>query len=113
MAHWPTLISRATQIGQPIRRLFERYVYLDITSRRDRFHRGGDAIKVLSDGAPCRVAKHENRDLPALQILLITDSFVGRNQQFEARRLGLRKKFAVRDSVPCALDRLCDCMTRQ
>jgi hypothetical protein len=45
---------------------------------------------------PRRVAQHDYRDFPALQILLVSNSLIGREQKFESRVLSFRSKRALR-----------------
>lgn len=59
-----------------------------VAPRRGLVYGQGNAVEVESHDPPGRVSKYDNRDLAAGQILLIPNSFVGCEQEFEAVRLG-------------------------
>jgi hypothetical protein len=50
------------------------------------------------------IADHYERNLPALQVLLVPDIFVSRQEKIEAFRFSSCYQFAINETVPSALD---------
>src|ERR1035437_5891197 len=90
-----------------------RDVHHDIAARSGPIHCQGDPVKIQPHNPPLRVPKHHDRYFPSRQILLIPDSFGGREQKADPSRLRRFKQLAVRNPVPPSLSRLCDLVTRK
>ena len=67
--------------------LLERYVYHGITAGRCLVHGEGNALKIQPHNPPCRVPEYNNGYFSAHQVLLIPDTFAGREQNVEPRGL--------------------------
>ena len=61
-----------------MRGLVEWYIHFRVAAGFRTGHYRSNLVKVTPHNAPCRIAQHDNRYLSARQILLIVDSFIGR-----------------------------------
>ncbi len=57
-----------------------------------------------SDERPISGEKHDDRDLPGRQILLMVKILICRDEGVETVRFGSTKQFAVRELVPTAFE---------
>ncbi len=113
-------ISRATQMEPPARAMcsvdgigLKRYVHQGVTAGRGLFHRQRNPAKVQTHNPPLRVTEHHDRYFPALQILLVPDTFVGGEQNVEPRGLRRFQQVAIRHSIPPAISGLYDLVARE
>jgi len=81
-------------------RLLKRSLHLRIAAGLCRVHRRGDSAEVPPRHAPRRIAKHTDGDLSPLQILLVADLLVSREQNLEPVRLGSREQFPIGNPIP-------------
>lgn len=80
----------------------ERNFHFEIATRRGCIHRSHDPFNVAAQNGPLLIADYHKRDFPALQVLLVADVLVRREQNFETFRLGCRDQLAVNEAIPSA-----------
>jgi hypothetical protein len=72
-----------------------RYVNFDVASGNRGVHGCHNPLNVALDGRPLRIAKNDDGQTTALQILLVANIFVRRKQNVEASFFSRLEKFAV------------------
>jgi hypothetical protein len=67
---------------------FKRHFHLNVTARCCCIHRCHDVFSDKLDHRPLRMFEHYEGDFSRLQILLVTDVLVGRNDEFKTGLFG-------------------------
>ncbi len=85
-----------------------------VTARRRGSNDGSDAVGMLPNTGPLRAARQNDKgDAPHLQVLLVADAAVGREQQFEPRLFRGVQERAIAECVPAPGLRRVDCVPGQ
>jgi len=73
---------------------------LGVTALRGGIHHCNDSFYVQSKDGPLWSANYHDGNSPALQVLLVSNVFVGRNKHIEPRFFSWVQQSAVRESIP-------------
>ena len=82
--------------GTTERNLFSRYLHENVGSGQGGVHCVHDGSNMNAQHRPLLVAENHNRDLAALQVLLVSEILVGGNQYFKTSGLSRIEQIAVR-----------------
>jgi hypothetical protein len=92
---------------------FERNPHFHVAARCCCIHRKNDAVDIILQNPPLRVADYEDGNFAARKVLLVAHVFVRRHKHLESCRLRSIEKVAVHQAVPSSFRCLCNDMALQ